>query len=310
MGQQFNTTAERPCQFKPGIHDTDTFQHPLSFVDFGAPADPAWPAGALDPGFQTDAPNFIGSFMTTIPGPDLSFASSSQNSHPTVPADNLVNPPNDTTLASSDKQKGKTSKSTSQRAKRKISTTYPCPKCNEKVSSLRVLGNHMRDVHQLKGFKCDNCETRVARYDNLESHKRTCRLDTANSSAATPTVRLKKKRGLRVSIRDILHPEPMQPLPKPNLQGGSEGTVLISPSLGEAPPQDASPPSHVQMSQLLNKGRNVGSSSNTITAGAPPDLAVKIKSLEDQLENAKLEASHWKLNYFQLQKKYGVVQIS
>ncbi|EGX54125.1 hypothetical protein AOL_s00004g158 [Orbilia oligospora ATCC 24927] len=277
-------------------HDPN-YLDPFFYLDFDAPADPA---GSSDLptslAFQDDS-NFISSFMATLPGYD---SASLQDSLHTTPADNPANPSNDTPLTSSDKRKKKTpSKAAGQRAKRKISNSYTCPKCNGKVSSLRALGDHMRDVHKMKGFKCDNCETRVTRYDNLESHKRTCRSHTTvvEGSTAPTTGRPHKKRGQRVNLLNIaLRPEPMRSLPRPSSQGNSEGTMLIIPLLEEAQQANTTPPSHVHMSQLSNQGNDIAPGSNN----PPPDLKLKGQGLKAQLVKTMMEheKARWEVYNF------------
>ncbi|KAF3108239.1 hypothetical protein TWF594_011157 [Orbilia oligospora] len=286
---------------------------PFFYLDFDAPADPA---GSSDlptsSAFQYD-PNFISSFMATVPGHD---SASFQDSLHTTPADNPANPSNDPPLTSPDKRKRKTPpKPTGQRAKRKTLTDYTCPKCSVKLSSLRGLGDHMRDVHKMKGFKCDNCETRVTRYDNLESHKRTCRSHTAavEGSTATTTGRPHKKRGQRVNLLNIvLRPEPIRPLPQPSSQSNPEGTMLIMPPLEEAQQAKTTPPSHVHMSQLSNQGSNIAPGPNKPSS----DLELKVQGLRAriakalmELETAKLEAFHFKQHHPDLWETLGDVRI-
>ncbi|KAF3311297.1 hypothetical protein TWF173_008443 [Orbilia oligospora] len=293
-------------------HDSNDLD-PFFYLDFDAPADPAGSSDLPTGSAFQDGPNFINSFMATVPGHD---SASFQDSLHTTPADNPANPSNDTPPTSSDRRKKKTSsKSTGQRAKRKTPTTYTCPKCTDKLSSLRGLGDHMRDVHKMKGFKCDNCETRVARYDNLESHKRTCRSHptTVEGSTATTTGRPHKKRGQRVNLLNIvLRPEPIRPLPEPSSQSNSEGTMLIVPPSEEAHQAKTIPPSHVHMSQLSNQGSNIAPGPNKPSS----DLELKVQGLRARIaktlmeyETAKLEAFHFRQHHPDLWENLGDVRL-
>ncbi|EPS39779.1 hypothetical protein H072_6240 [Dactylellina haptotyla CBS 200.50] len=60
---------------------------------------------------------------------------------------------------------------------RRPSRTYKCvsAQCEFEISNLKKLGDHMRDHHGMQAFKCDQCDTQVTRYDNLQVHQKNCK---------------------------------------------------------------------------------------------------------------------------------------
>ncbi|KAK6349275.1 hypothetical protein TWF730_010025 [Orbilia blumenaviensis] len=189
-------------------------------------------------------------------------------------------------------------KRANRRKRRRIHTAYNCPECSEKVSSLRVLGDHIRDVHKMKGFKCGNCETRVSRYDNLMSHQRACK----PAPHVAPNGVLPTREGRpRVCVRDInLQPELIRSLPRP-----TQGTPPTEPrpttlalsevegmNLHPAPP----PPTRIPRTNEASSG----SGENRGNAASNPML--EIEDMRTKLEELKFEVSHWKEQYISLRR--------
>ncbi|KAK6333079.1 hypothetical protein TWF718_010903 [Orbilia javanica] len=254
------------------------------FFDFESAA--SWPAAQLDPAPQTDtnrtAPGFdIHLFMSSLTNPNL---------HHTAPVDTQTNILYYTTPTPS-LEDGRPSQTARPRSKRKTVNIYSCTECNVVASSRRSLGNHIKDAHNMKAFKCPYCDIRVTRHDNLESHKRSCKSQPPphNSAAAPGNGRPRKARGPRVSIRDInLQPEPMRPLP------------LLSPAQPTSPVPPPPPPQPHIVSQSSNRG----------TPRSTADPALELQTIKRQLaefkakcEHLEWEVSHWKKNCFNSREK-------
>ncbi|KAK6339972.1 hypothetical protein TWF718_009359 [Orbilia javanica] len=91
---------------------------------------------------------------------------------------------------------------------RNSSNLYKCGECLERFSNRRSYGDHMRDRHNVRGFRCPSCGKQVARYDNLKSHKRTCKgadlegdkwLPLASSGSRVTSGRLEKRNYPRIA---------------------------------------------------------------------------------------------------------------
>ncbi|KAF3093972.1 hypothetical protein TWF102_004817 [Orbilia oligospora] len=246
------------------------------------------PSSQLDLAFpvDSDSPDFFTIFMATIRDPD------SQDSPQITPAGSQAGPPNPSGPAPP------------KRRKRVSPKIHGCPVCDLRFPSLRLLGNHMKDAHNLKAFKCDHCDTRVTRYDNLESHKRTCKRQSPNSSVATPeTNRGKKGKGPRVSMRSInVRPEPIRSLPKISLHDGPIGVGLVAPSSRKIEGTALQVQPHISQSSNPSDGIRLGGSTNSPTVTSDSQQ-LEILKLKSQLDKAKWEASHWKENFLLL--KYG-----
>ncbi|KAF3211500.1 hypothetical protein TWF106_010220 [Orbilia oligospora] len=63
----------------------------------------------------------------------------------------------------------------SQKGTKRKHSTRDCEICTTSFSSLRMLGDHMLRVHNIKVFKCDNCEYESSRGDNVRVHQRKCK---------------------------------------------------------------------------------------------------------------------------------------
>ncbi|KAF3228182.1 hypothetical protein TWF191_003119 [Orbilia oligospora] len=195
--------------------------------------------------------------------------------------------------------------------KRNNPKIHACSQCTTSFSSLRSLGDHLKIAHKMKGFKCDSCEIRVTRYDNLTSHRKTCSglLSHVNDAGVAPAVSSPKRRSKRrVCMRDIdLHPEPIRPLPKPTSYNSSVGQRLIEPSEGEigGVALGSSKP-YPDISQSPNLGLNIDA------ARVASDPGLEIQRLRTQLATAlsnvemtQLEVLHWKKHYFELWRRSG-----
>ncbi|KAK6512498.1 hypothetical protein TWF481_001382 [Arthrobotrys musiformis] len=329
-----------------GLDEEEFFNFGLGETDVDAPwvswQDQTVPESQFDQAFQIDPsdPNLIGSLIATVRNPHTSIAVSPPRNIPsTAPANTQAEQPDPESPTPSQKRKKNKPNPAGHKSKRQTLINYHCPEssCGEGFSSLRLLGDHMRRIHGLKGFKCDNCERRVTRYDNLESHKKTCRsLSAASSTTAAPAVnRSGKMRGQRVSVRDItLQPEPIRPLPRPSsnksfLNNSFEGAAISTLSLREISgahsphaPQPAKPPTGPNnLGQGVPKGATEANRSPHPAAGVPrassatgpafevQALKAQLAEVLAQLEEAKLEASHWKKSFFGLQRKFDVSNV-
>ncbi|KAK6349276.1 hypothetical protein TWF730_010026 [Orbilia blumenaviensis] len=156
---------------------------------------------------------------------------------------------------------------------RKIRKIHSCHVCGDRFSSLRVMGDHMRDVHNLKGFRCGNCKYSAARHDNLEMHKRTCKpLPPKNNQvAAESSGRPTRPKGPRISIRNIK---------PPLLPTQIDGAYSVPNRIVETTASD-----------------------RTLETEA---LKEQLSVTEIKLENALCEISHWKDQFFNLQKNTSV----
>ncbi|KAK6511693.1 hypothetical protein TWF481_000599 [Arthrobotrys musiformis] len=118
--------------------------------------------------------------------------------------------PDHTTPANAQPGPSKVRQPTEKR-KRPGSENRVCDECNVEFRNLRTFGEHMSKQHGVKIFKCDCCESKASRPDNLASHKRTCHPPGLAVTAAAPTTGPDKKTLRRVSVRDINQSfEPMQ----------------------------------------------------------------------------------------------------
>ncbi|KAK6511691.1 hypothetical protein TWF481_000598 [Arthrobotrys musiformis] len=188
--------------------------------------------------------------------------------------------------------------------RRNILKNYHCPECEMGFSSLRSLGDHLRNAHKMKGFKCDYCDKRVTRYDNLESHRRICS-PPSNLSISPP-----KRKGPRDAVRSInLQPESLRPLPIPTSQNTeTENASSVTPGRGGQPTRRISP--QPQRTTLSNQGSHFDQSLDESARSAPSGLVGEVQGLKaelaivkGQLKDAMLEASHWKKQYFMVCKE-------
>ncbi|KAK6349282.1 hypothetical protein TWF730_010032 [Orbilia blumenaviensis] len=200
--------------------------------------------------------------------------------------------------------------------KRKVFKNYPCTICHFKTSNLRGLGTHMRDSHGMRAFKCNHCETRVARHDNLESHRKHCGAlapapkspvpQTQVKSPVAPVVNSPKRRPAkrqRVSVLN-LQPVPLKQLPQPTIPHESQEAIFPATSS----PQNGLPNSQPQLEDSespvrendTNKVLNINIVEATADIGLPHDgLRSELERALRELEETKLERDAWRKLYLQ-----------
>ncbi|KAF3920210.1 hypothetical protein AA313_de0206183 [Arthrobotrys entomopaga] len=98
---------------------------------------------------------------------------------------------------------------------RKSAYSYTCTRCSEVFSSRKKYGVHMRQSHNTLAFKCDDCDKQITRYDNIKSHKSSCRKlhpmankkTVVTSSNLKPVEKYEKpdksEKRSRVNIKDL-----------------------------------------------------------------------------------------------------------
>ncbi|KAK6527193.1 hypothetical protein TWF281_010384 [Arthrobotrys megalospora] len=292
-----------PNEFDSLVGDDDT-QFDLSFL---GPTDFQDPVPTVDPKIMSliDTPQHC-PFLYT---PDISTPASSQGSFQATTATPASFPPPFPQSVNTYQQSENTTEPSNQKqstAKRKNNKGYHCPECHHETSNLKLLGNHMRDAHGMLGFKCDNCEKRVARYDNLESHRRTCRMmPPANNVPATsvtrPSIPARPAKRQRVSVRN-LQPIPIQTLPQATSSFESEGVRLATPPLPRNARSNTQPqpqPRPRETAQLPKEGNN-STKTPAEWAHEVQSLKVELERTQKELKQTELEREVWKRQFLQL----------
>ncbi|KAK6512495.1 hypothetical protein TWF481_001379 [Arthrobotrys musiformis] len=198
---------------------------------------------------------------------------------------------------------------------RKAFKMHECPECSQTFSSLRILGDHVKDSHRMKAFKCDNCKFRATRHDNLKSHQKICgsqrqkictTLSSSATSASAPGVsRTSKKGDTRTSMRSVdLQTQPKHVLPRPHPHPQPQRAKPVETLLGETGGATSSPIQQLDISPLLQSNTfDTGFDNSTVEPSS--GLEHENRSLKAQVALLKWEAYHWKHNYWQLVRKQG-----
>ncbi|KAK6516239.1 hypothetical protein TWF506_006148 [Arthrobotrys conoides] len=86
--------------------------------------------------------------------------------------------------------------------KSKAKNGYTCSIDNFQTRSNRLYGEHMLENHDIKAFKCENCNFETARTDNLQIHGRSCKGKQKKARTITGVSKRRKDRK-RVSLKDL-----------------------------------------------------------------------------------------------------------
>ncbi|KAF3923093.1 hypothetical protein ABW20_dc0106215 [Dactylellina cionopaga] len=194
---------------------------------------------------------------------------------------------------------------------RKYARTHVCAICQYGTSNLKELGAHMRDIHNMRGFKCSHCDIRVGRHDNLRSHGKSCKGLQAVAAKRAVTPKASKRQRQRVNYLD--------------LQGVSMYQTSIrdaSPSAKERflPVTRNIDPGDLQCKSTEDIRPLPGGEPDILKVGDDPSktiafLAEKVKVLEEQLEQKeegleerKVQCEVWTRQYLQLNKEYNILK--
>ncbi|KAF3086824.1 hypothetical protein TWF569_011245 [Orbilia oligospora] len=142
--------------------DDGSFETPLVFCEASYPdfASPSFPSPAINMSeiFELELDTFGPDSLDLFMGLNSS-ASTAENSGLDV---------------SQGSEKSKSAERSQKGVKRKYST-QDCRICTKSFPSLRTLGDHMLRLHNIKIFKCENCEYESSRGDNVRVHQRKCK---------------------------------------------------------------------------------------------------------------------------------------
>ncbi|KAK6527194.1 hypothetical protein TWF281_010385 [Arthrobotrys megalospora] len=183
--------------------------------------------------------------------------------------------------------------------KRKSSKIHECSECDFRTPNQKRLGNHMRDAHDIQAFQCPYCPVKVARYDNLGSHWKSCtgQPSTNRLAITRSNFAVKPKRTKRVSYKDL----PPRCLTQPTSPCSPDvDTASLPPN--EAPNSQPPPPI---TSRPPREDIDVGPTFDNSSTKTPADWAREVESLKSELELKAFECESWREEVRRL--KRGVV---
>ncbi|KAF3921002.1 hypothetical protein ABW20_dc0108207 [Dactylellina cionopaga] len=202
---------------------------------------------------------------------------------------------------------------------RKQSRTYDCAECSYTSSNLKTLGNHMRDDHRLQGFKCSDCDTRVTRHDNLDSHRKFCKgrpkaKRPATQPTSPPVTVRPQKRHRRVNLRTLQSTLSSSAMGLPPAQAQTSSSSNSGDSLHILPvtlPKNSNsvlqPCDIPDRSRLSDINGSLATSASIVDSPqSASDLVAENASLKDSLARTKVELDMWKDAYLRLMLSLGV----